>query len=426
MIALTKLIAGNLEVQRWHIKVDVCRGNRGLAVLDASTLACMADLKREKVQLERGNGGPSGVWHHPDVQLLARARLLKNLRRCLHRVIYICSTNQYPTWTLFLGHLGRVGGVIEAEAPPERSHLSASMFISPTGKTTLLSEAEILFDACYQHVGCVYPQECVSEHALRGASAAVSRELCSRGVIGYATIYFVVYWDEHKEAQRLWATGLELGLTVSASSFCLFRSLTKSPGRGQDFGCYEEPFDGGDTPQGEIQDRFGVDACRKLLGRTTLSACCASCAINSPTQLVTFLLFALLALSGQPKRYVYLDHVQHPSLRSIRVPVFFKLCRLEGISFDLGTQVQSATLLIGSGSLTSPCHVEVYPMEQIGNRSVDKYRWRIVAWKRLTDWARGTRRYKSSSGVCVAHAIKEELTAIIYSNWSRLQGGDPL
>lgn len=282
MIALTKLIAGNLEVQRWHIKVDVCRGNRGLSILDTSTLACMADLKREKGQLERGNGGPSGVWHHPDVQLLARARLLKNLRRCLHRVIYICSTNQYPTWTLFLGHLGRVGGVIEAEAPTERSHLSASMFISPTGKTTLLSEAEILVDACYQHVGCVYPQECVSEHALRGASAAVSRELCSRGVIGYATIYFVVYWDEHKEAQRLWATGLELGLTVSASSFCLFRSLTKSPGRGQDFGCYGEPFDGGDTPQGEIQDGFGVDACRKLLGRTTLSACCTYYAINSP------------------------------------------------------------------------------------------------------------------------------------------------
>ena len=251
MIALTKLIAGNLEIQRWHIKIDVCRGNRGLAVLDTSTLACMADLRKEKGLLERGSGDPSGVWHHPDVQLLARARLLKNLRRCLHRVICICNTNQYPTWTLFLGHLGRVGGVIEAEAPTEHSRPSASVFISPTGKTTFMSEAEILIDACYQHVGCVYPQECVSEHALRGASTAVSRELCSRGVIGYATIYFVAYWDEHQEAQRLWATGLELGLTISASSYCLFRSLTKSPGRGRNFGCYEEPFRGGDTYPGE-------------------------------------------------------------------------------------------------------------------------------------------------------------------------------
>ena len=251
MIALTKLIAGHLDVQRWHIKVDVCRGNRGLAILDTSTLACMASLKREKGQLERGNGGSSGVWHHPDVQLLARAKLLKNLRRCLQRVICICNTSQYPTWTLFLGHLGRVGGVVEAEAPAECSHLSANVFISPTGKTIFLSEAEILFDAFYQHIGCMYPQECVSEKALRGASAAVSRQLCLRGVIGYATIYYVVYWDMLKKAPRLWATGLELGLTVSTSSFCLFRSLTKIPRRSQDFGCYEESFRGGDLYQGE-------------------------------------------------------------------------------------------------------------------------------------------------------------------------------
>lgn len=68
---------------------------------------------------------------------------------------------------------------------------------------------------------------------------------------------------------------------------------------------------------------------------------------QQPPLLIPVLLLTLRALPGQPKRYVYLDHVQHPSLRSLRVPVFFKLCRLEGISFDLGTQVSSATLLIG-------------------------------------------------------------------------------
>lgn len=43
--------------------------------------------------------------------------------------------------------------------------------------------------------------------------------------------------------------------------------------------------------------------------------------------------------AGQRLHYVYLGHVRHPSLQSIRVSVFFKLCRLEGISFNLGTQV---------------------------------------------------------------------------------------
>lgn len=252
MVALTKLIACNLDVRRWHIKVDVCRGNRGLAVLDTSSLACMAGLKREKAQLERANGGPSGVWHHPDVQLLARARLLKTLRRCLHRVVSICNSGAYPTWAFFLAHLARVGGVIEAEAPEKQRHPSCSVFISPTGKITCLAETEMLFDACYQHVGCVHPQECVSSHALQGASVAVSRELCARGVMGYVSIHFVAFWDEQADALRLWATGLELGLSVSAFSLCFFRSLAKRPGEnreGIDFGCYEEPADGNDRGQ---------------------------------------------------------------------------------------------------------------------------------------------------------------------------------
>ena len=253
MVALTKLIACNLHVRRWHIKVDVCRGNRGLAVLDTASLACMSGLKREKAQLERANGGPSGVWLHPDVQLLARARLLKTLRRSLHRVLSICNTGAYPTWDFFLGHLARVGGVIEAEAPERRSHPSCSVFISPTGEISCLSETEILYDACYQHVGCVHPQECVSSHALRGASAAVSGELWARGVMGYVSIHFVVFWDDLVEAPRLWATGLELGLSVSAFSFCFFRSVTKGPGRGPregaDLGCYEEAADRDETGQ---------------------------------------------------------------------------------------------------------------------------------------------------------------------------------
>ena len=34
-----------------------------------------------------------------------------------------------------------------------------------------------------------------------------------------------------------------------------------------------------------------------------------------------------------------MDHLQHPNLKSLQIPVFFKLCRLEGISFDIATQV---------------------------------------------------------------------------------------
>ncbi|CAM9628324.1 unnamed protein product [Ectocarpus fasciculatus] len=300
MVALTKLIACNIEVRRWHIKLDTCQGNRGLAVLDTSSLPCMSSLKREKAQLERANGGPAGVWHHPDVQLLARARLLKTLRRCLHRVLFICNSEAYPTWAFFLGHLARVGGVIEAEALETRSHPTCSVFISPMGEIICLAETERLLDTSFHNVGCVYPQRCVSSHALRGAAVAVSRELCARDVMGYVSIHFVVFWDKNVEAPRLWATGLELGLSVSAFSFCFFRSLTNSPGRSRDFGCYEEPTDESDTEQ------------EGLL------------------------------------HYIYISQAHHPSLRSLRIPVFFKLCRLEGISFDLSTQVGTIFNLVDS------------------------------------------------------------------------------
>lgn len=344
MVALTKLIACNLHVRRWHIKVDVCQGNRGLAVLDTSSLACMSGLKREKAQLERANGGPSGVWHHPDVQLLARARLLKTLRRCLHRVMSICNTGAYPTWAFFLGHLERVGGVIEAEAPGKRSHPSCSVFISPTGEIACLSETEILFDPCYQHVGYVQPQECVSSHALRGASVAVSRELLARGVMGYASIHFVVFWDDQVEAPRLWATGLELGLSVSAFSYFFFRSVTKGPGRGDregaDLGCYEEATDGDEMEQEGSLTAPLIPTVGGLVFRMRNVLRIARS--TSSKKLKRYRLTLPANLSGR-LHYIYLDHVHHPSLRSIRVPVFFKLCRLEGISFDLCTQVSPKT-----------------------------------------------------------------------------------
>lgn len=242
VVSLTKLIACNLDVQRWYVKVDVCQGSRGLAILDTGALSCMAGLRRERVQLEYANGGGSDVWQHPDVQLLARARLLKTIRSSLHRVILICNREAYPTWARFLENLARVGGIIEAEAPERRGYPAAHLFLSPTGNITDVSQTEMLLDVCHQSVGCLYPQECVSSNALSGASIAIGRELYLRGVMGHISVYFVVFSDDRTRAPRLWATGLELGLSESAFSFCLFRSLTRRSSS-RDLGCYTDTFD---------------------------------------------------------------------------------------------------------------------------------------------------------------------------------------
>lgn len=325
MISLSRLIADNLYIRKWVIKIDACRGNCDLAILDTSMLPCMMKLRREKTELERENGGSSGIWHLVDVQLLARARILETLRRYLHRAIYIRCPDKYETWNHFLGHMGRVGGVIEAEAPDIVSRPSASVFVSPSGKIIPLTEGEMLYDAGNERVGCVYPQECVPPNALRGATAEISRELYSRGVVGYVSIHFVMFWDREADSLRLWATELELGLNTLSFGFYLFRLFTWKAKRVQDLGWFEKPFS---------QGRKGTCSLTLLKFRHRKME------ITHVEHYLNFEHHYVFVFSaGQSLQYVYLDHVRHPNLQSARLSTFFKLCRLESISFDLATKV---------------------------------------------------------------------------------------
>ena len=349
LLSLTELIACNLEVRRWHIKLDACRDNWGLAIMDTFKLPCMTELTKEKAQLERVYGSSSCIWHNPDVQLLVRARLLKTLRCCLHRTLRICCTDLCETWVHFLGYMVRVGGVIEAEAPENRSYPSASFFVSPSGHTYSLAEGEVLYDAYYTRVGCIYPQECVPRHALLGATAAISRELCSRGVQGYVSVQFTVFSDGATNSLRLWATGLELGLSRSTFSFFFFRLFTWNAQRFQGCECSEEPANVIDIDdRGErLKTHFFATFCKLLHYYQVLVD--VNITGGSPlfraSQNELNISRTLTLCHPHPfcadgsLRYVYMDHVQHPNLKSLQIPVFFKLCRLEGISFDIATQV---------------------------------------------------------------------------------------
>ena len=97
-----QLIASHLEVRRWLLKIDADFANMGVAYLDVAALPIVDEvrsirqagmcgeshvtrlpcvrtqLRAEWRKLARLHGDPHGtVWHHPDVQLLARAKLLK-------------------------------------------------------------------------------------------------------------------------------------------------------------------------------------------------------------------------------------------------------------------------------------------------------------------------------------------------------------
>ncbi|CAM9347620.1 unnamed protein product [Phaeothamnion confervicola] len=139
LVALAKLVAGNLDVRRWLFRCERCRGHRGLAYIDASCIAGVEGLRRDRAAVQRAPAGGAGsdaaaaAWHNPDVQLLARAEILKHLRQCLLANAVVCDHEMSPTWPEFLRRFTRAGGVIEAEPREVLGYLTASIFIEPYG-----------------------------------------------------------------------------------------------------------------------------------------------------------------------------------------------------------------------------------------------------------------------------------------------------
>ena len=62
-------------------RIDVDYNNVGSAYFDVKHLKCYNSLLKERETLFGINKGDTTVWHNPDVQLLARAKVLKDLRR---------------------------------------------------------------------------------------------------------------------------------------------------------------------------------------------------------------------------------------------------------------------------------------------------------------------------------------------------------
>lgn len=235
LVSLAKLMASNLEIQRWYVKLNPLQGNLGLAIIESATIGCIEALKREKAQLQGANGDSPSIWYHSDIQLLARSKLLKGLRDKLRRFITIVNGNLFPSWECFLATLRRVGGVIEAEPPGYSRYVSSNVFLSPTGGTYFLSETELVADINPNCIGYSYPQECIPKETLLEASSAISRVLLTRGMMGYFSFHFVVFWDNGNELPHLWAKEIEVGMSISAYSYCFFHFITRRPRSSDDF-----------------------------------------------------------------------------------------------------------------------------------------------------------------------------------------------
>ncbi|EGB03621.1 hypothetical protein AURANDRAFT_67879 [Aureococcus anophagefferens] len=307
-VALAKLVAGHLDVARWKFGVDADAradaGASGVAYLDVDDLDVVRDLRHEQrrlTALDRHKG--EAAWHHPDVQVLARSKLLRSLRVALAARAVVCYPGKRPeggAWPSFMALVQRYGGVIEAEPRDVVGHSCVHAFVRPDGVVSVRAAQDVLSTDGYERIVAVHPAAAAPVEALAGATAAVARRLFDRGVPRGVVGHFTLHFTAHRSADaggalRLWATDLELGLNPLAVGHLLHVAVTGRAPR--------KPAPGaGPAPPADPAKRS----------------------------------------------YVLVPGFYHPGLAALKYSSFFKLCRLHGIAFDLAKRRGPVLLLVDS------------------------------------------------------------------------------
>lgn len=233
VVALAKLVAGHLDVGRWRFRVDADGGAAGDGRLDVDGLAVVEDLRGEKARLTKlDQRRGEAAWHHPDVQVLARRKLLRALRPRLRSSAVVTLAGAAPSkggnaFDDFLKLVRRYGGVVEAEPRDVRGRCVAHARLEPDGSVEVVCCQDVWIDHKYQRRLCTFPARAAPAAALEGATAAVAEELHRGGVVGYFSCHYLVHGDDRAAGLRLWATDLELGLTPPAVGHGLHAVVAK-------------------------------------------------------------------------------------------------------------------------------------------------------------------------------------------------------
>ena len=276
--ALAQLISMHLDVPRWLFKLDDEFGGRGHAHVDTKSLPC------HQLLLKEHDAAPD-EWEEEATQAHVRQRLVAELLEVLPQRAVINMRWLWRTWADYVVAFKQVGGVIEASPLEIRSSPSANLLVEPDGTVNLTSVHEQIFSSVYTFVGAALPQTAVPFPALREAALAVGKACYQRNIIGHVGVDFVSFLDQDG-VLRVWAVDLNVRMTHSALTFGFFDFLVK----------------------GHFDLHTG-------LYHATQTGNCAA----TDTQ----------------RSYVMNELLFHPQLFSIRHSVFFNLCRLKGVSFDL-------------------------------------------------------------------------------------------
>jgi len=302
LIALTRLIASNLDVDAWVIRLN---SDKGIEYSVRFDVGRFSEVKKIRSSL-RSNPGIATAKN----QLQLRMQILRFLKdnNILSKFALISDTELYPSWTVFLHFLSSVGGVLDAIPPGTSSALTSidvGGFIHPDGELTVWPGMELIASEKHQEQAVIYPQQTVSTAAISGASLAMLGKLYEKhSVFGYVTLRFAVFNDPYDKEQRLWGMSMVLGATPRHAGIGVLQALCRA-NMSQSDTLVPIPFP------------TGASAAAAAGGGSSMSV--TSTSINGTI----------------PERcFVHVPLALHSPLRETRDDLFMQLCGISGISFD--------------------------------------------------------------------------------------------
>ncbi|XP_022045718.2 IQ motif-containing protein H [Acanthochromis polyacanthus] len=288
---LAELMTQNTAVQRWIFKIDSEHGGRGTAYCDVCHLSCY-NWALQKYR----RCGPE-LWKAEWIQESVLLKYLDEIPEWLAHYAQPAKTSCYPNWACFLKTFLRQGGVVEAYPPSDSvTCLTVDLLLEPAGEVTMLSCGDQLHGSCQlEAVGSTVPQTSVHPETLRSICIRVGQACLQRLIVGYVSVDLVTYLDHNTMEQKVWAVDLDIAYSDQLAMTQMLLMVTGGT-LNLHTGCLQVP--------APIREK-----------------CCEH---------------QIAAKPPVGNRYAVIgNHLHHTNLSMLYHHVFFQMCKVQGIGFNM-------------------------------------------------------------------------------------------
>eukprot|EP00111_Clytia_hemisphaerica_P002942 TCONS_00008338-protein len=310
--SLARLIAENLSIKRWLLKIDNEIDGRGTAYIDiAEHLNCYGMALREREKYGE-------KWSQPWCYESTYNAILIELPHILEKELVIIDEFLFPKSSNFLKIFCRNGGILQACPPTDSvTGITANVLIEPDGQLKIISIADqVHSNSQYRCWGFTLPQSSIQPEIIKEAIWTICQACMNREIIGYVTIDFVTFLDPDTNSQVLWAVDLKIMYSTSNSMIQMMQFMSDC-----DYDVTKNTLTA--RIQRTIHPKMSYRSKRK--NKETL-----------PKEIVENL----------ARHCVFSGKMFHSNLNNVHYGVFFQMCKARGIGYDEKTRLGTTFTLL--------------------------------------------------------------------------------